>query len=83
MTSGCPIWSSDLPARLAAGAAPMFGLIGNRLKRMPDKGWSREFDDPILLPRGRQLVTLEDAWQLHPEAAEGSTSRNGRRRPRR
>ena len=25
------------------------------------KGWSREFDDPIPLPRGRQLVTLEDA----------------------
>jgi hypothetical protein len=24
-------------------------------------GWSREFDEPIDLPRGRQLVTLEDA----------------------
>ena len=24
-------------------------------------GWSREFDDPIALPRGRQLVTLQDA----------------------
>jgi hypothetical protein len=23
--------------------------------------WSRRFDDPIPLPRGRQLVTLEDA----------------------
>jgi hypothetical protein len=29
---------------------------------MPDKGWSRAFDDPIPLPpRGRQLVTLADA----------------------
>jgi hypothetical protein len=28
---------------------------------MPDKGWRRRFDDPIPLPRGRQLVTLEDA----------------------
>ncbi len=28
---------------------------------MPDKGWQRRFDDPISLPRGRQLVTLEDA----------------------
>jgi hypothetical protein len=28
---------------------------------MPDKGWQRPFDDPIPLPRGRQLVTLEDA----------------------
>jgi hypothetical protein len=28
---------------------------------MPDKGWQRRFDEPIPLPRGRQLVTLEDA----------------------
>jgi hypothetical protein len=26
-----------------------------------DRGWKRAFDDPIPLPRGRQLVTLEDA----------------------
>jgi hypothetical protein len=26
-----------------------------------DRGWRRKFDDPIPLPRGRQLVTLEDA----------------------
>jgi hypothetical protein len=25
------------------------------------RGWQRRFDDPIPLPRGRQLVTLEDA----------------------
>jgi hypothetical protein len=24
-------------------------------------GWNRPFDDPISLPRGRQLVTLQDA----------------------
>jgi len=24
-----------------------------------DRGWKRPFDDPIPLPRGRQLVTLE------------------------
>jgi hypothetical protein len=23
--------------------------------------WSREFDDPIPLPRGRQLITIKDA----------------------
>jgi hypothetical protein len=28
---------------------------------MPNKGWSRKFDDPIPLPSGRQLVTLKDA----------------------
>src|ERR1700733_9984349 len=27
----------------------------------PERGWKRAFDDPIPLPRGRQLVTLEDA----------------------
>jgi hypothetical protein len=26
-----------------------------------DRGWKRPFDDPIPLPRGHQLVTLEDA----------------------
>ena len=30
----------------------------------PDKGWQRRFDDPIPLPRGRQLVTLEDAGKF-------------------
>jgi hypothetical protein len=25
------------------------------------QGWSRRFDEPIPLPRGRQLVTLKDA----------------------
>jgi hypothetical protein len=29
--------------------------------RMPSKGWSHALDDPIPLPRGRKLVTLEDA----------------------
>src|SRR5260370_30241505 len=27
----------------------------------PPQGWKRPFDDPIPLPRGRQLVTLQDA----------------------
>ena len=26
-----------------------------------DRGWKRPFDDPIPRPRGRSLVTLEDA----------------------
>jgi hypothetical protein len=28
---------------------------------LADRGWKRPFDDPIPLPRGRELVTLEDA----------------------
>jgi hypothetical protein len=28
---------------------------------MASKGWQRPFDDPIPLPRGRQLVTLQGA----------------------
>jgi hypothetical protein len=28
---------------------------------VPDRGWRRAFDDLIVLPRGRELVTLEDA----------------------
>ena len=61
MTCGCSIWSRVSSARLPVGAAPTCGPIGNRLKRMPDKGWPRAFDDPIPLARGRQLVTLKDA----------------------
>ena len=28
---------------------------------MPAKGWLRRFDEPVLLPDGRALVTLQDA----------------------
>jgi hypothetical protein len=28
---------------------------------MPERGWRRRFEDPIALPRGRQLFTLQDA----------------------
>jgi hypothetical protein len=39
---------------------------------LPDKGWRRRFDEPIPLPRGRQLVTLEDAGNFitRPPKAE-------------
>jgi hypothetical protein len=36
----------------------------NSIKRagvISERGWKRKFEDPIPLPRGRQLVTLEDA----------------------
>ena len=29
--------------------------------RVADRGWKRRFEEPIPLPRGRQLVTLEEA----------------------
>jgi hypothetical protein len=36
--------------------------IGNRLKHMPDKGWHRRFDKPIVLPGGGgKLFTLKHA----------------------
>jgi hypothetical protein len=35
--------------------------IGIRPKPVRDKGWSRLFDDPIDLSRGRRIVTLKDA----------------------
>ena len=48
---------------------------------MADAGWRRPFDDPIPLPRGRQLVTLEDAGnyitklpKAEHEAAEWQTA---------
>jgi len=41
-------------------------------------GWSREFDDPIPLPNGRQLVTLKDAADYImklPKAEQGLEGR--------
>jgi hypothetical protein len=35
-----------------------------------DPGWKREFDDPIPLPRGRQLISLEDAARYIQELPE-------------
>jgi hypothetical protein len=29
-----------------------------------DRGWKRKFDDSIPLPRGRQLITLQDAGEF-------------------
>jgi hypothetical protein len=46
-----------------------------------DRGWKRSFDDPIPLPRGRQLVTLEDAGNYItrlPKAEPSTKPRNGR-----
>jgi hypothetical protein len=31
------------------------------MPRVTKHGWSQEFEDPIALPDGRQLVTLQDA----------------------
>jgi hypothetical protein len=45
-------WLHGVSAEINVSAAA-------RLKA--DLGWKRPFDEPIPLPRGRQLVTLEDA----------------------
>ncbi|MEH2616098.1 hypothetical protein [Bradyrhizobium sp. AZCC 1620] len=37
---------------------------------MTDRGWQRDFDDPIQLPDGRTLVTLHDAATYITDAAE-------------
>jgi hypothetical protein len=50
-------WRAEIIHHQAAAAADRgLKLI---LGKAPT-GWSRAFDDPIDLPRGRQLVTLED-----------------------
>jgi hypothetical protein len=35
------------------------------------RGWKRPFDDPIPVPRGRQLVTLRDAGSFITRLPEG------------
>ena len=42
---------------------------------MAERGWKRQFDDPIPLPSGRQLVTLKDAADYVmklPKAEQGA-----------
>jgi hypothetical protein len=36
-------------------------MMTKTMPRATKSGWSRKFDDPILLPKGRKLVTLIDA----------------------
>ena len=40
---------------------------------LADRGWKRAFDDPIVLPDGRELVTLKDAgnYGLRPSEPIG------------
>jgi hypothetical protein len=38
---------------------------------MANRGWRRPFDDPIPLPRGRPLATLEDAGNYITKLPEG------------
>jgi hypothetical protein len=88
-----PNWTfSGLPDNLTFGicndgcyapcaiiAAPTLGCPGCIMA-----DWSRAFDDPIPLPRGRQLVTLKDAAnhiQKFPRPSR--ISRNGRPRSKR
>ena len=37
-------------------------------------GWSRRFDDPIALPGGRQLVTLENAGNYITKLLSGCST---------
>jgi hypothetical protein len=48
-----------------------------------DRGSKRTFDEPIDLPRGRRLVTLQDAGNYSPSFRKPSTWRpSGRMRCR-
>jgi hypothetical protein len=54
-------WTAENTA--ASIAASGCRRTGNHRRGLPvvDPGWKRSFDEPIPLPRGGQLVTLEDA----------------------
>jgi hypothetical protein len=66
---------ASMPAPAVPPARPVRGATCRRRAKCPGcrrdstrrvhaingRGWKRPFDDPIPLPRGRQIVTLEDA----------------------
>jgi len=58
---GVELRSSVSGGHIEIGAS--IGVSGCRLTGalVADRGWKRRFEEPISLPRGRQLVTLEDA----------------------
>ena len=53
-TRSTTIWYRGCRKAPKSNSTRRAGVISKR-------GWQRRFDDPIPLPRGRQLVTLEDA----------------------
>jgi hypothetical protein len=58
-------WPDDAACgKRGADVRPDFPPAKNGHRLVPDNGWQRQFDDPITLPRGRQLVTLEDAGKF-------------------
>ena len=61
---------------IAASRCPTIG------GRVPDRGWKRLFEDPIELPNGGALVTLEDAVRGITRSFPSSSARrqNGRTR---
>ena len=65
-----PAEVQECPARNAIRAISTIRLalpparISNSMRRagvISDRGWSREFDDPIVLPEGEKLRTQQDA----------------------
>jgi hypothetical protein len=40
------------------------------MERLAHRGWKRRFDEPIPIPCGRYLVTLEDAANYTPRLAK-------------
>src|SRR5450755_4627992 len=74
---GCQISSRASPAKHAVRGALTSAPIGLRPKPMREKGWSREFDGPVDLQHGRQLVTLEDAGNYITKASESRAFRSG------
>jgi hypothetical protein len=68
---GCPVRSA-IPAIDAIRLDRRPERISHSTRRagtISRRGWSREFDDPILLPLGPQLVTIEDAANYIQKAA--------------
>jgi hypothetical protein len=64
--NACPCEGAGMPSpaiqvtRTARHDSPR-ALQTTTMPRVTERGWSREFEDPISLPKGRQLVTLKDA----------------------
>jgi len=60
---GCRFTSGQTPQAGTLASPRRLGLDGPWAGEMsePSSGWGRQFDEPIVLPNGRNLVSLRDA----------------------
>jgi hypothetical protein len=83
MSEDAPI-RYDVPATLEKWQSLAEKQVWDAGERLPaprwvEKGWRRQFDDPIVLPNGRKLVTLRMPEATLPSFRKPNMTRQSRK----